>query len=125
MRGLTLDSGALIAFEREDRTMVALVRRAKERKGRLAVPAGVLAQVWRDGRKQARLACLLGSSLVDVAPLDDAGARRAGQLCGATGTSDVVDASVVLIAQQRGDVVVTSDPEDIRRLDPSLDVSVV
>lgn len=125
MRGLTLDSGALIAFEREDRKMVALVRRAKERKGSLAVPAGVVAQVWRDGRKQARLARLLASSWVEVAPLDHTEARRAGQLCGATGTRDVVDATVVLVAQQRGDVVVTSDPDDIKRLDPSIDVAVV
>ena len=125
MRGLTLDSGALIAFEREDRKMIALVRRAKERKGSLAVPVGVVAQVWRDGRKQARLARLLGSSLVEIALLDDAGARRAGQLCGATCTRDVVDATVVLVAQQRGDVVVTSDPDDIKRLDPSMDVAVV
>lgn len=114
---VTLDAGALIAFERKDRAMVALVARAVERKLRLAVPAGVVGQVWRDGRRQALLARLLGSSAVEVEPLDDARARAAGQLCGTTGTRDVIDASVVLCARRRGQGILTSDPEDLRRLD--------
>lgn len=57
--------------------------------------------------------------------LDDYGARGAGQLCGATGTTDVLDATVVLCAQARGGRVATSDPDDIRRLDPTLALIVV
>ena len=49
-------------------------------------------------------------------------ARQAGQLCGVTGTSDVIDASVVLCAREHGHTVVTSDPDDLRRLDPKLDL---
>lgn len=120
MSGLTLDAGALIAFERNDRAVVALVTRALERKVVLAVPTGVVGQVWRDGSRQARLARLLGSELVDIKPLDDAHARAAGQLCGIAGTSDVIDASVVLCAREHGHGVLTSDTEDLRRLDPSL-----
>lgn len=122
MRGLTLDSGALIAFERGDRRMLALVVRARERGDPLAVPAGVVGQVWRDGRKQVRLARLLGSELVEVEPLDDHRARAAGQLCGVTRTSDVIDAAVALCAQARRQSVVTSDAEDLLRLDSTLSV---
>ncbi|HEX2689506.1 MAG TPA: PIN domain-containing protein [Kofleriaceae bacterium] len=117
---LTLDAGALIAFERGDRAVVAIVARALQRKQVLAVPAGVIGQVWRDGRRQASLARLLASDIVEIEPLDDARARAAGQLCGATGTSDVIDASVVLCARARDHGVLTSDPDDLTRLDGTL-----
>jgi hypothetical protein len=120
MSGMTLDAGALIAFERNDRRVVAAIARALERGLRVAVPAGVVGQVWRDGRRQARLARLLGSAVVEVEPLDDARARAAGQLCGVTRTHDVIDASVVLCARARGHGVMTSDIDDLRRLDPAL-----
>ena len=120
MAGLTLDSGALIAFERNDRPMVAIVARAVQQRIPLTVPAGVVGQVWRDGRRQARLARLLGSDIVEIEPLDDLRARAAGQLCGVKGTRDVIDASVVLCARERGQGVVTSDVDDLRRLDPAL-----
>jgi len=120
VRGLTLDAGALIAFERNDRAMVAIVARAAAQGIPLTVLAGVVGQVWRDGRRQARLARLLGSDVVEVEPLDDIRARAAGQLCGVAGTRDVIDASVALCARARGQGVVTSDVDDIRRLDSSL-----
>jgi hypothetical protein len=118
--GLTLDAGALIAFERNDRSVVAIVARAVQQRIALTVPAGVVGQVWRDGRKQARLARLLGSAPVEVETLDDVRARAAGQLCGVAGTRDVIDASVVMCARARGQGVLTSDADDLRRLDPSL-----
>jgi hypothetical protein len=120
MGGLTLDSGALIAFERSDRAVVAVVSRALSLGLHLAVPAGVVGQTWRDGRQQARLARLLGSDLVKIEVLDDKGARAAGQLCGATHTTDVINASVVLCARAHGHGVLTSDADDLRRLDSSL-----
>ena len=118
--GLTLDTGALIAFERADRFVVSLLSRALEHGLDLAVPAGVVAQAWRNGRRQARLARLLGSDRVVVEPLDDRRAREAGQLCGVTETRDIVDASVVLCARSRGHSVATSDVADLRRLDAKL-----
>lgn len=117
---LTLDSGALIAFDRGDRAVVAIIARALQRRLVLAAPAGVIGQVWRDGRRQANLARLLASELIEIEPLDDARARAAGQLCGVRGTSDVIDASVALCARARGDGVLTSDPDDIARLDGTL-----
>jgi hypothetical protein len=125
MPGLTLDAGALIAFEKNDRRVVALLARALEHEHSLAVPAGVVGQVWRDGSRQARLARLLAAEDVNIEPLDDQRARAAGQLCGVRGTFDVIDASVVLCARSRGHRIATSDPDDIRTLDPSAQVIVV
>lgn len=125
MNETTLDAGALIAFERSKRSMVALIARARERRVSLAVPAGVIAQVWRNGRIQARLAQLLASRTVEIEVLDDARARAAGQILGVSGTSDIVDASVVLCAQSRNRTVVTSDPDDLLQLDPALRIVAV
>lgn len=122
MTGAVLDAGALVAFERSDRRVVAIVARALHHGDDLVVPAGVVAQVWRDGRRQNRLSRLLGSPACHVVPLDDRSAREAGQLCGGAGTTDVVDASVVVVARQRAGRVLTSDAADLRRLDPHLDV---
>jgi hypothetical protein len=71
VKGLTLDAGALEAFERKDRRTVAPLRTAIDHRIGLAVPAGVVAQVWRGGRTQARLARLLGAPAVEAEPLDD------------------------------------------------------
>jgi hypothetical protein len=125
MSGVTFDAGALIAFERNDRRVVTLVARALEKKVRIAIPAGVVGQVWRDGRRQVRLVRLLASDVVSVEALDDVRARQAGQLCGVAGTSDVIDASVVLCARANGHGVVSSDPNDLRRLDAKLPVIAV
>ena len=84
--------------------------------------AGVLAQVWRNGRRQARLAGLLRLPVCEVASLDEPQARVAGRLLGLSGTTDVVDASVALLARRRGLPVVSSDADDLHRLDPTLDV---
>lgn len=125
MSGAVLDTGALVGFERADRRVVAIVARALEQRDPLVIPAAVVAQAWRDGARQARLARLLGSSLCEVLVLDDRGARAAGQLCGIAGTTDVVDASVAVAARTLGLRVVTSDPEDLRRLDAGLDLVTV
>jgi len=118
--GTTLDAGALIALEAGSPYMRELVRLAFAERGPLAVPAGVLAQVWRASARQARLARLLGSTLVEVVPLDRSAAVAVGKLCAETGAVDVVDVSVVLCARQRGHPVVTSDPRDLRKIGPEL-----
>ena len=121
LRGLTLDAAALISFDRGERRAVALVARARERGERLAVPAGAVGQAWRDGRRQVNLVRLLASDSCEIVPLDDTRARAAGQLCGVAGTSDVIDASVVLCARERRHRVVTSDADDLHRLDPRIE----
>lgn len=124
-KGLTLDAGALIALERSDRRILAWIDETLEAGLGLAVPAGALAQVWRDGAHQVRLVRLLGSSAVELCALDGQRAREAGALCGLRRTNDVIDASVVLCARARGHVVATSDPFDLRRLDRSVALLVV
>ena len=120
--GLTLDAGALIAIDRNDRKVLALIQQAIRNKWELVVPAGVVGQVWRDGRKQARLAGLLDVRELSIEPLDDHRARAAGQLCGVRGTEDVIDASVVLCARTRKHRIMTGDADDIMRLDPKADI---
>jgi hypothetical protein len=120
MPGVTLDAGALIAIERADRRMQALLDEAHTAGLPIDVPAGVLAQAWRGGPRQARLARTLRLPNVIVAVLDEPNAKAAGILCGQRRTSDPIDASVVLNARQRGHTVITSDPSDLRRLDPHL-----
>lgn len=122
MTGAVLDAGALLKFERGDRRVVAIVARAVHHGDALVIPAGVVAQVWCDGRRQARLARLLGSPSCEVVALDDRSARAAGQLCGTSGTADVVDSSVVVVARQRALRVLTSDAGDLLRLDPRIEV---
>jgi hypothetical protein len=122
MTGITLDAGALIAIERNDRRAIAALRLAAEAGLRLTVPAGVVGQVWRDGGRQVRLARLLRASEVTVETLDDSRARAAGQLCGRAGTNDVIEAAVVLGARARGDRVFTSDPDDLKKLDPKVEL---
>jgi hypothetical protein len=125
MAGLTLDAGALIAFERADRRITLLLGLALRDRLEIVVPAGVVAQVWRDGRRQARLARLLAADEVEVEDLDDRRARAAGQLCGVRRTRDIVDASVVLCARARKHRIVTSDPDDLAHLDPAASLIVV
>lgn len=119
-RGLTLDTGALIQLERGDERVRSLLRHALEEDLPIAVPAGVLAQAWRGGPRQARIARLLADPAVRVAVLDDPTARAVGLLVARSGHSDVVDVSVVLCAAEHGDVVVTSDPDDLAVVSPDL-----
>lgn len=121
-----MDAGALIAYERRSSSLLALLRRADTGQLPLAVPAGVLAQVWRSGgARQARLSRLLRGNRMEVVPLDAAIARGAGRLLSIRGGSDVIDASVVICALERGHAVVTSDAGDIVRLAPHVRVIVV
>jgi hypothetical protein len=119
-RGLTLDAGALILLERGDGRVRSLLRRAVEQRLPVSVPAGVVAQAWRGGPRQARVARLLADPGVRVAVLDDPTARAVGLLAGRSGHGDVVDVSVVLCALERDDTVVTTDPGDIRSVAPDV-----
>jgi len=121
-QAVVLDAGALIAFERGDGRMRALLREALATRARLVVPAGALAQVWRHGARQVPLRSLLNGPRTVVVVLDQTLAEASGTLCGRAGTSDVVDASVVLTARRERAVVVTSDAGDLLRLDPTLTV---
>jgi hypothetical protein len=111
---LILDAGALVAADRDDRAMMARLRAAQRHGLDLRTNAMVVAQVWRDPRgRQVSLARLLHA--VDVRAVSHRDGREAGVLLAAAGTSDPVDATVVLLAAP-GDRIVTSDPGDLNRL---------
>lgn len=120
--GITLDAGALIALDRNDRRIVVLLARIAEVTARVTVPAPALAQAFRRPEQQVRLARLVRQLTTDVAPLDRVDATSVGRLLRASGTSDVVDAHVVICARRAGQKVATSDPDDLRALDPTLGV---
>ena len=124
-KALILDTGALIALDRGDKRMIALLRSAAAQGRIFRVPSGVVAQAWRNGRVQINLARFLRSEQVEIVPLDEHLARSCGELCAATQSSDVIDASVAIIARQRNTPIVTSDLHDIRRLDPAADIIAV
>ncbi len=117
---VVLGAGALIAVERRNRDTAAVIEAARQDHRGVVVPAGVVGQVWRGGGRQASLARLLNARGVLVEPLTNAGARAAGVLCGAAGTADVIDASVVLVARQHRATVITSDRSDLEILDPTI-----
>ena len=125
MPGITLDAGGLIALDRNDRRVVVLLARASETSARVTVPATALAQAIRRPERQARLARLIRQSTTDVIDLDRVDATNVGRLLAASGTADVVDAHVVICARRSRQRVVTTDPEDLRRLDPTLQLVTV
>jgi len=122
MAGVTLEAGALIALDRDDRRIVALVARAAETRARLTLPATALAQALRRPERQTRLSRLVRQPTTDVVPLDRVDATNVGRLLAASGTTDITDAHVVICARRASTAVVTSDPEDLRRLDPQLEI---
>ena len=110
---IVLDSGALVALERNDKPMWSALKLAALASEDVLLPSAALAQVWRGGASQARLSvalkfCILASF--------DAVARAVGELCGRTRTKDIADAQVAIIAATQGDVLYTSDPSDMKRL---------
>jgi predicted nucleic acid-binding protein len=123
--GMTMDAGALIGVDRNDRRVLVLLARARETGSRVTVPASALAQAVRHSERQARLARLLRQPTTDVVALDRVDATSVGRLLAASGTSDVVDAHVVICARRAGQQAVTSDPDDLRALDPTLQVVTV
>ncbi|MFR9751604.1 PIN domain-containing protein [Nocardia sp. 004] len=123
---VVLDAGALIGLEKRNARVAALIKRAMEIRVQLLVPAPVLAQVWRDSPRQHPLARLLSTAGVQVIDLDQRGAQAVGALLAATGAVDVVDAHVIVCAHlTRARKVVTSDPDDLRALDPTVPLTVV
>jgi hypothetical protein len=116
---LILDAGALVAVDRDDRATVARLRAAQQHGLELRTNAMVVAQAWRDRHgRQVNLARLLRA--VDVRAISQRDGRDAGVLQAAAGTSDAIDATVVLLAAA-GDRILTSDPADIARLAAAAD----
>lgn len=118
MSGVTLDAGGLIALDRDDRRVIALLARADEVGARITVPATALAQAVRTPARQVRLSRLIRQPTTRVEPLDSLDATRVGVLLAGSRTKDIADAHVVVCARRHSEPIVTSDPDDLRRLDP-------
>jgi hypothetical protein len=121
-QGLTLDSGALIKLESGDEYVRALLSGALAAGSPLAVPAGVIAQTWRGGPRMARIARLLGDETVEVVDVDGPVAKAIGLLSARSGHPDVVDVSVALCAAERRHAIVTTDPDDLTKVNPNLEL---
>jgi predicted nucleic acid-binding protein len=109
---ITLDTGALIAVERRDRSMLAFLSHAAARGLRLTVPTCVVGEWWRGQRGPA--ARILDAVVVE--PLSLALAKLAGEAMAAVTGATLVDAVVVASAAQRGDLVITGDLDDLTRI---------
>jgi predicted nucleic acid-binding protein len=113
MNGIVLDAGAMIALERNDRALWAVLKTSAQVGDDVLVPSTVLAQVWRNRSTQNNVARALRHCVIaDFDPV----ARLVGELCGRAGTSDICDAHVALVAATRAYALYTSDPQDLRRL---------
>ena len=108
-----LDAGALIALDRNDRSMWVRLKGLHRAGERPVTHGGVVGQVWRGGPRQARLATALAG--MDVRSLDERLGRAAGELLGSSRMSDVVDAALVVLAAD-GDEIVTLDSHDLEAL---------
>jgi hypothetical protein len=119
--GLTLDTGALLALDHPAKAvaMQARLDAARRRGGTICIPAEAVAQAWRSSR-QVRLARLLKSPDIDIAVMTLSVASSVGLMCADAHHDDVVDVHVVLCARQRHHAIVTSDPRDIARIDPTV-----
>jgi hypothetical protein len=113
MAAVIFDAGGLIALERGEREVGALLAVAAETGVEVRTSSGCVAQVWRDPSRQARLVRAL-RGFVEYS-LDPSTARECGRLLAQASTSDVVDAALILIVED-GDTVVTSDRGDVARL---------
>lgn len=119
--GVVLDAGAFIALERRDRTMAHLTNWFFDERTPLVTSAGVVAQVWRGGgHRQVPVTFLLKKTT--VVDLTDATARLLGRMLGDRHQRDVVDAHVVALARERGWPIVSSDPDDLLAIDPTLSI---
>jgi hypothetical protein len=114
MKGVTYDTGALIAADRGERRIWARHRALLGLRQVPTIPAPVVAQSWRGGGRQALLARLLAGCDVEV--LDDGQARSIGSLAARAATTDIVDACVVEGALRRHDLVISSDEDDLQAI---------
>lgn len=111
--GITLDTGALIAWERQKRKMIAVLKAVHEDDLSVTVPTAVLVEWFRGNPR--RFNAILDA--VKIEDLTETVARSAGEaLVGLPGSITIVDAVVMASAAQRADVVYTSDPHDLEAL---------
>ena len=125
MNGVTFDAGGLVALDRNDRRVIVLLARAAELGARVTIPATALAQAIRRPAQQARLSRLLRQPKTVLVALDGPDATQVGILLAASRTTDIADAHVVICARRYAEPIVTSDPDDLERLDAGVRLIIV
>src|SRR5690606_19614129 len=110
---VTFDTGMLIALERRQAGALALLRACRTSRASITIPATVVAEWWRGTHRG-----LLEMGTIEA--LSAGLAQRAGELLAETKGSNAIDATVVASAEQRGDLIVTGDTDDLRRLAASV-----
>jgi rRNA-processing protein FCF1 len=113
LQSVVYDSGVLIAADRNVRRVWAEHEFRLEAKITPLVPAAVVAQVSRSSR-QARLPLFLRGCR--VVTLDESMAHEIGALLASARTTDVVDASVVVVAASHEALIISDDAQDLQRL---------
>ena len=106
---MILDAGFLISLDRGEDTARSFLAAAVRSQTPLHTTHPVVAQVWRDGARQARLAAFVQT--LTVHSFDDG--APVGRLLALSGTSDVVDAHLVVLALRLGDDILTGDTDDV------------
>lgn len=117
---MILDAGVLISIDRREPAVNLLTKTTDEDDEDLHTSEAVVAQVWRDGARQARLAAFLQT--VEIHPLEDG--RAVGRILRASGTTDVVDAHLALLARDLDDDIVTGDVDDLTQIVDGLSLRV-
>ena len=108
-----MNAGPLILdSENLNSRLWALIKRAAERGHDLHTTHPVLAQVWREPARQANLSRAL--RYFEIHPLDES--VSVGLRLADTETSDVVDAHLTVVAEGLGTFILTTDHEDMTRL---------
>jgi hypothetical protein len=102
--------------------VAALMETAARHRIEMILPSAVLAQVWRHGTRQAILSKALRNPGLAEAPLHHDDAKRVGKLLRGSGTTDVIDAHVAVLAMRLKAPVITSDPGDITKLDADIEL---
>src|ERR1035437_984647 len=120
MPGLTFDTGGLIALDRNDRRVIVLLARAAQTRAPITIPATAPSQAVRRPERQVRLARVIRQPKIDVVALDRVDATSVGRLLAASGTADGGDGHGASCGRRSGQRVVTTDPDDLRRLDPEI-----
>ena len=113
---MILDAGFLISIDRSEPSARTFLAAADRSGNELHTTHPVVAQVWRNGSRQARLSAFLKT--ITIHTFDDG--RPVGRLLAQTNTSDVVDAHLVICAVRLGHDILTGDPDDLITLASAL-----
>jgi hypothetical protein len=111
-----LDAGFLVSVDRGERSAQEFLHAALQRHTTLSTTHPIVAQVWRNGARQARLARFL--TTITVHTFDNGSA--VGAILARSQTTDVVDAHLVAVAVELAELILTGDMGDIEALVASL-----